>query len=379
MTSEPNEEILEIREAQRTQLRAVWTRLRPWLRRSIGIGLTVAIFWWILRPIVRHWHQIDKQVMGTNWWRVLGASMMFAGFLFVFRVLAWRRIIKDLGKPIPVAPATRIWSTSELARYLPGVIWQVVGRAYLCKPYGVSGRICSTSQVLELAIFLLANLMMAVACLAFLARHVHGVARGWLIAAAALVPVLAFALHPRIFYGTVNRILVRLNKPALERTLSFKRLLGLLGWSLLGLAWQGLSIWVVVYYLLELPLAKWWVVTGAYCLAWCAGFLAFWAPGGLGVREAVFIAAMEFALPVAVLHGPLATAGDKYLFLIFLSVLLRIWATVGELILAGLAYLFDLRGALGLPDARGVKPRARSDSPPTNNAPVAEAVGKSAV
>ena len=151
------------------------------------------------------------------------------------------------GQADPRRAATRIWSTSELARYLPGVIWQVVGRAYLCKPYGVSGRICSTSQVLELAIFLLANLMMAVACLAFLARHVHGVARGWLIAAAALVPVLVFVLHPRVFYGTVNRILARLNKPALERTLSFKRLLGLLGWSLLGLAWQGLSIWVVVY------------------------------------------------------------------------------------------------------------------------------------
>jgi glycosyltransferase 2 family protein len=368
--AEPNDEILEIREAHRTRLRSFWTRLRPWLRRSIGIGITVAIFWWILRPIVRHWDQVGTRVMGTNWWRVLGASVMFAGFLFVFRVLAWRRIIKDLGRPIPVAPATRIWSTSELARYLPGVIWQVVGRAYLCKPYGVSGRICSTSQVLELAIFLLANLIMAVSCLAFLARHVHGVARGWLIAAAALVPILVIVLHPRVFYGAVNRILARLNKTPLERTLSFKRLVGLLGWSLLGLAWQGLSIWVVVYYLLELPLAKWWVVTGAYCLAWCAGFLAFWAPGGLGVREAVFIAAMEFALPVAVLHGPLATAGDKYLFLIFLSVLLRIWATVGELILAGLAYLFDLRGALGLQGTEGFRrPHVSAEGPTSDLEP----------
>ena len=58
------------------------------------------------------------------------------------------------------------------------------------------------------------------------------------------MPVLVVVLHPRVFYGTVNRILARLNKTPLERTLSFKRLLGLLGWSLLGLAWQGLSIWV---------------------------------------------------------------------------------------------------------------------------------------
>ena len=100
------------------------------------------------------------------------------------------------------------------------------------------------------------------------------------------------------------------------------------------------------------------------------GFLAFWAPGGLGVREAVFIAAMEFALPVAVLHGPLATAGDKYLFLIFLSVLLRIWATVGELILAGLAYLFDLRGALGLQGTEGFRrPHVSAEGPTSGEEP----------
>ena len=41
----------------------------------------------------------------------------------------------------------------------------------------------------------------------------------------------------------------------------------------------------------------WWVVAGAYCLAWCAGFLAFWAPGGIGVRELVFVTAMQVILP----------------------------------------------------------------------------------
>ena len=88
---------------------------------------------------------------------------------------------------------------------------------------------------------------------------------------------------------------------------------------------------------------------------------------------------MEFALPVAVLHGPLASEGDKYLFLIFLAVLLRIWATVGELILAGLAYLFDLRGALGLQDARGIRQRAAANGPTLDERTPAEAAGNGAV
>jgi hypothetical protein len=345
-----------------------WRAAGPWLKRSVGLVITLAIFGWILKPIIIHWPEVGHRVLRTNWWRVLGASAMFAGFLFVFRTVSWHHIVRRLGHWLPMPAATRIWSTSELARYLPGVIWQVVGRAYLCKPYGVSGRVCSTSQVLELAIFLLANLIMAVGCLLFLGfREMHGAARGWLVAASCLVPVLLVLLHPKIFYRAVNGILARLNKTPLEKTLRYRELLVLLGWSLLGLAWQGLAIWLVVFRLLDLKLAKWWVVTGAYCLSWCAGFLAFWAPGGLGVREAVFIAAMEFALPRAVRTG-LTNDEQRNLFLIFLSVLLRIWATVGELMLTGLAYVIDYRGAMGKPgatDGQGFPVISRSSVPET--------------
>src|SRR3954471_4051818 len=94
-----------------------------------------------------------------------------------------------------------------------------------------------------------------------------------------------------------------------------------------------------------MQLAKWWVVAGAYCLAWCAGFLAFWAPGGLGVRELVFIGALSVAIPPAVRHrfsDPEQLTG----VIMFLSVLLRLWATTGELMLAGVFYAIDWKGAL---------------------------------
>ena len=66
-----------------------------------------------------------------SWSRVALASVMFSMFLFVFRALAWRRILIGFGHRLPIPAATRIWATSEMARYLPGVIWQVVGRAGL--------------------------------------------------------------------------------------------------------------------------------------------------------------------------------------------------------------------------------------------------------
>jgi uncharacterized membrane protein YbhN (UPF0104 family) len=318
-----------------------------WLRRAAGLLITALIFVWMFKPLLSNWAGVRDCIRQIDWRQALLASAMFAVFLFVFRVLSWRHILKGLGAPLPLAPATRIWSASELARYLPGVIWQVVGRVYLVRPYGISGSICSASQILELILFLLANVLMAVGCLTwFGVKQMHDTARWRLIGVAAVAPVLLILLHPRIFYSLLNSVLAKIGKPPISQRLPKRQLSALLGWAMLGLLWQSLAIWLVTHTALHLPLPKWWVVAGAYCLAWCAGFLAFWAPGGLGVRELVFMAALSAGLPPAVrahFTDPRVLPG----FIAFLSVLLRLWATTGELMLAAAAAVADPRGWLG--------------------------------
>jgi hypothetical protein len=209
------------------------------------------------------------------------------------------------------------------------------------------------SQVLELSVFLLANIIMAVACLLYFGiKNLDGAARWWLIAAGALVPVLSLLVHPKIFYGITNAIMRQLGKPEIVRRLRGRELFPLLCWNVFGLLWQSLAVFLLLQGALQLKLAWWWVVGGAYCLAWSAGFLAVWAPGGIGVRELVFFTAMHVLVPDAVrarFEDPRVFDG----FLAFLSVLLRLWTVVGELILACLAYTLDLRGALGYADAPG--------------------------
>jgi glycosyltransferase 2 family protein len=353
VTRAPDDQIIAITEGGKQSVRGLWARLKPWISRFATLAITAIIFAYIVRPIVRNWDEFRARVWLMRWDRFLLASFMFAAFLFIFRALLWRRILIGFGHRLPIAPATRIWSTSELARYIPGVIWQMAGRVILVRPYGVSSGVCSASQVLELVIFLLANVLVAITCLLWDGfKHLHGPARMWFIIAMLLVPVLLLLLHPRIFYGSANTLLTRLHKPPITSQLGFGLLAGLLLWSVAGLLWQSLAIWVVAAPPLGLEPTKWWVVAGAYCLAWCAGFLAFWAPGGLGMRELVFVTAMSFMLPKpvrAAFHDPAARVG----FLAFLSVLLRLWASAGELIVAALAYTFDWKGAAGRADAPG--------------------------
>jgi uncharacterized membrane protein YbhN (UPF0104 family) len=342
----PSEQIIQLEEEQQDRLRIVGAELLRWFKRMLGVAITVAIFVWILRPIVQKWPNVRERVLDTSIPRFIFAAGMFAIFLFAFRALAWRKIVASFGYHLPIAAAVRIWSTSELARYVPGSILQVMGRIYLIRPYGVSGGVCSITQILELAIFLVANILVAVSCLLYfgIKNMEHG-ARGWLFGIALLLPILAVLLHPKIFYGIINTALRRLGKPAIVQRLRGKMLIAILFWNIFGLLWQTLAIFLIVQQPLGLKWDWWWIVAGAYCLAWCAGFLAFWAPGGLGMREVVFIGAMWVILPPQLQKSSVILA--------FLSVLLRLWATTGELLLAMIAYAIDFRGAIGLPNAPG--------------------------
>jgi hypothetical protein len=351
----PADEIIEFDAKYQRGLSTVWTVLRIWLRRLFGVAITVLIFWGILRPIVKNWNEpeVQRRLHELRVSDFLLAASMFAVFLFVFRAMAWRHILARLGHKLPVAAATRIWSLSELARYLPGAVFQVVGRVYLIKPYGVRGSVTSVSQILELTIFLLANILLGVACLLYFGvKNLHGPARTWMSIAMGMIPVLLLLLHPNVCYGIINRVLRRLNKPPIANPLSGRKMLGILAWNMIGLLWQSLAVYVLTHNVLGFKLAWWWMVAGAYCLAWCAGFLAFWAPGGIGVRELVFTGALLVALPPSV-QAQFGNKTEQAAILAFLSILLRLWATTGELIVAALANLTDLRGAMNDPTAPG--------------------------
>lgn len=326
---------------------------KPWVKRIGGAIITVAIFAFLLKPIVHDWPEVKAQVASIDAWRFALAVLLCAASLLL-RAVTWQKILAGLGRALPVAPVVRIWSAGELARYLPGTIWQFIGRVVLLRPYGVDGAICTTSQVLELSTFVLANVGVATATLLWFAATIDGHARVWLFVAAALVPVLATVIHPAVYYRLINAALVRAKRPPLVERLSGLGLVGLLLAMIAVLLLQSAGVFLLVQPALHLRIEWLWIVAAAYSLAWTAGFLAIWAPGGLGVRELVFVAAMSVVLPEEVRREfpePTALLG-------FLAVMLRVWATAGELLVAAGAHAADHKGMLGRSDAPGRVPQA---------------------
>lgn len=349
-------EILAFHPDYTSRAEKVWSYMRPWLRRLLLVALLGLIFYYMLRPVAGRWDEVGAQVRQYEIWRFGVAAVLFAAFLFFVRCITWLKMLKGFGHRIPLAAGTRVWVTGELARYLPGTVWQVLGRVHLIRPYGVSASVCSTSQILDIATFLLANLVLGMACLLwFWNKAADEGMRPYLLGGVLLLPMLTVLLVPKVFYGITNAVMRRLNKSPFSKhtRLRGKKLFKYFFTYLAGLLLQSLALWVLLGDALNIKIDHWWKLAGPYCLAWSAGFLlGWWAPGGIGVRELVFVGMVKLTMDAENRVG-LPEGQALVGYLVFCSVLMRLWTITGELLVASLAYAADWKGALGRPDAPG--------------------------
>ncbi|MBC7785550.1 MAG: flippase-like domain-containing protein [Burkholderiales bacterium] len=339
-------EILEFSQGSRDRFARWWIASRPWVSRFVRLSFMAVLLYFVIVPIKNGWRPTERMVNLIYPLEFVASVLLFAAFLYVFRILPWYALLYELGHRIPGTAAARIWVTSELSRYLPGTQWPMVERSHLLRPYGVSTAVSETSQVLEQLLFCIASAIFAALCLTLLgmSRTIDETARGWMIAGVMATPLLLALLHPRVFYSVINRVLVAGGRPRLQTDVRGGTLAAVLLSKAAGVAFMALAIWLISHAPLNLPLAKWWLVGGIYSMAWLAGFAAFWTPGGLGVREIVFV----LLLPAAIKPYVDPSLGPEELkaFAAILALVLRVWSIAGAVLVTLLAYTFDFEGAL---------------------------------
>ncbi len=341
-------EIMELSQSSRERFARWWIYGKPWLRRLASVGVTAVLLYFVFEPIIRGWRNVEPYINKINPVEFVFATLMGSVFIFAFRVLPWWMLLAKIGHRLPGSTAARIWITSELSRYLPGMNWQVTSRSFLARAYNILPTSCVSAHVLELALFIIANGVFSVLALMLLGlkRTDDASTRWWLIVGVSVMPLLLTLLHPRVFYSLVNRVLLAIGRQKLSVQARGGTLAVLQVWKVMGLAFMSLAIWLIAAGPLQLGLSQWWLVGGVYAIAWLAGFFAFWAPSGIGVREAVFMVLLLAALPESThaSFGPVAI----HAFAAVLALVLRVWITIAEIIVALLAYIFDLDGALNL-------------------------------
>lgn len=347
-----HDEILGLEESQRRKLGRMWRRLGPWLRRLISVTLIVLIIYFLVAPVLREWNSVEARIGRIEIWRILLAVAMYAAGLFIFRAETWRSLLAGLGQRLPARATARVWALGHLFRYIPGRAYQIA-RMELTRPLGPSAVQVNVATRLEGALMLISAAVVAMVSLWLVAFARVG--PDWhplLFLAALLIPTALLLTIPRLFYGVVPAATGLWRRGAEARIrIHGPRLLLLTLWEILGLIWQSIAISLLIGSALSSE-GHWWVIAGAWSCGWAAGHLARFAPGGIGVREIVFVAVLSVLLPGSLrvefqtasqfdLLNPGSWQDVWWAFLFFLSLLLRLATLAAELLLAVVATAAD--------------------------------------
>lgn len=249
------------------------------LLRWLGLALSVAGAAFVVRAIAVRWDEVGDAVAGLSAGWLLGAlGCAAAGMTLI--AARWRASVRLAGGDLEPAETVAVYFRGEIAKYVPGGVWAVVGRAELARRRGLPWRVAYASVTLSL-VALYAG---AAATAAVLAPFVLGFpAWGWALWAVGGLGLAGLTLGGGAARAVErSRLARRLPLPRPDRLA--RLMLGYVpAWLLVGTA-----TWCAARALA--PAAPFGRVLFATALAWLAGFLALPAPGGIGVREAVFVA-----------------------------------------------------------------------------------------
>lgn len=301
--------------------------MKPRWRSLLGVLLIAATAWWLGRLIAENW----AGLRGYDWrihLPLLAASIAAHVLVLAYGVWIWGRVLRHFEHPpVRTRLLQRIWFLGNLARYVPGKVFQFVAVAQMSRSAGLSGGVMLTSLLVHTGFSLLAATVLAAWTLTGgILRHVDP------LAAAVVVTLLALcAAHPAFLnrvLGIVPRLLGRETLRWKARWLDGLLLLALsiTNWMVYGVAYH-----LFVAALADVPSRLMPQMAGVNALSFVIGYVSP-LPGGAGLREVAMTELLQPYLPAGVAA--------------VLSLASRLWTIATELIGgAGAAWL--ARGSHG--------------------------------
>jgi hypothetical protein len=260
----------------------IWNKIRKVLL-VLGIGISITLLGNQLYQSIVTLKSGEVELF--NYWALAAAAFcMLVGILQ--QINAWYLLMRGLKIKLPFHDSRVGYALSFLARYIPGSVWGYLGRGeWLYQKYGISFVDASVSSILEILLSVLACiLIIGISRIVFERKII------FVYALAVIIPLLSWILFQNPYSKKkFDEILKRFRKGYTYPAIPFKAWMAVLillstNWFYfglsLGLCGVAFGEWNFFYTVDNLLL-----FTGDFAIAWIMGFLAFFLPSGLGLRE----------------------------------------------------------------------------------------------
>ena len=268
----------------------------PWLRAAQWIA-GAAIIAFAARSLVGNWTELRSQPL--DWevgpgWLLLSAVVVW--LMYALLIVAWRTMLASWGQHLDGWSAARIWTVSSLGKYLPGKVWAVAGMALMSQRAGIAPW-AATGSAVVLQVLAIGSGAAVAGLTGRRALETAHPGAGVVLAVLVVGAVVGVAL---LLWPPFLERLLRLAAPGADPHgaptgfgLGFGVAANLVAW--LG---YGVALWLLARGLLpSIGLAPG-LAIAVFTASYLAGFLALFAPGGLGVREGLFILMLQGPLGI---------------------------------------------------------------------------------
>jgi hypothetical protein len=296
-----------------------------WL--AIQLVFAAAVIWFAARSLSGQWAEVGERLRGlhVDWGLISAASALMLLSYFIL-IEAWRELLAAWSARLSRVDAARVWLVSNLGKYVPGKVWSIIAMGAMARERGASAIAAGGSSVVMQVMSVITGLAVAAVFGATSRGMMWGAAAG--IVLLVLAVLTAPVVMPRAL-AALGVITGRsLGTPIVPRQAVWvAAVTTTVAWLITGLAFR--------YFCAALGVAVQGIgpFIAVYAASYVAGFVALFAPGGIGVREGALVATMQ--------QSGLASAPEAAV----IAVASRIWLTILE-ILPGLL-------ALALPRAVG--------------------------
>lgn len=272
------------------------SRARAW--RAVQWILGAAVIVLAVRALARNWTELRSQPLALEPRPLyLVASLVITWAMYAMLIAAWRAMLVSWRQPLDFGTAVRIWTVSNLGKYLPGKVWALAGMTVMSQRAGVAPWAAAASAVVLQAVSIGTGAAVVGAAGAVALEAARPGSRAALqilmVASAVAIGLILWPPVARRLLGIAGVDAGSARPPAASAVL-LGIVTGIVAWVGYGAALVCLARGLLPGTRLDLATA-----TAAFTASYLAGLLALIAPGGIGVRESVLILLLQAPLGFA--------------------------------------------------------------------------------
>jgi hypothetical protein len=287
----------------------------------IGNILTVIAFILIVKRLYEM--DVDYSVLLSRsnvWWLTLFCVLY--GIHIMALPVSWQQTIQIITRSkVPFSSVEKVFCKSNILKYIPGNVFQYVGRNEIAVQFGFSHKAILMTTLLDVVANILGVTIVSLTC------YARGIRIGLDSIGMKINPLLVIVIAVAFLFFLC--LLYWKRKIISEKMQDFctlanvKRYLFCIVYYMFFAVYTGIVYLLVLTQILDMSIAndKIYIVIGAYLLSWLLGFIMPGAPGGIGIRETVIIVLLATYLPsdsvllAIVIYRIVSMIGDFFAFI----------------------------------------------------------------